>query len=180
LPLKEQGCFIASFHPLKAFAKGYLNTEAFDKVECVVEGDEQVCTWVKNSFTTLGANILTIKPEAKAGYHAAACMASNYLITLASCSEQLLLKAGFTAEAARIIIEKLMQSSLDNLKLISSISEALTGPLMRGDTETLSLHLDAIDDPLLNNFYRAAGLATLPLTQLPEETKQFIAHQLIL
>jgi predicted short-subunit dehydrogenase-like oxidoreductase (DUF2520 family) len=173
-PLKAQGCFIASFHPLKAFKTGYLNADAFNKVDCVLEGDEEACTWLTHSFSGLGANILTIKPEAKAAYHAAACMASNYLITLASCSEQLLLKAGLTQEQTRPIICKLMQGNLNNLQEAKLISESLTGPLMRGDYETLSLHLQAIENPAMKEFYKAAGLATLPLTHLTHNKKQTI------
>ena len=177
-PLRGQGCFVASFHPLKAFRSGYLDASAFNNVECVLEGDEGACSWLTHSFTTLGANIITIKPDAKATYHAAACMASNYLITLASYSEHLLLNAGLTPEQARKIISDLMQGNLNNLRESRFIADALTGPLMRGDTETLSLHLQAIDNPILSNFYKAAGLATLPLTDLTIDKKQCIANLL--
>lgn len=177
-PLKAQGCFIASFHPLKAFRAGYLNANSFKNVDCVLEGDEQACTWLNQSFSTLGANIITIKPEAKAIYHAAACMASNYLITLASCSEELLLKAGINQEQARPIICKLMQGNLNNLQETKLIAESLTGPLMRGDIETLSLHLKAIEHSVMKEFYKAAGLATLPLTQLTKDKQQTITELL--
>ena len=177
-PLKKMGCHISSFHPLKAFKTGYLDSNAFLNVECIAEGDEKVCAWLKDSFTRLGAHVMRLNPEAKAGYHAAACIASNYLITLASCSEHLLLNAGFTSEQARIMLVKLMQGNLDNLKASPSIADALTGPLMRGDTGTLSLHLAAIDNPLFQDFYKAAGLATLPLTQLTDDKKKLIMELL--
>ena len=177
-PLRAQGCFIASFHPLKAFRTGYLDANAFNKVDCVLEGDEPASTWLNHSFKVLGANIITIKPEAKAAYHAAACMASNYIITLASCSETLLLKAGIAQEKARKIIGNLMQGNLNNLQDTRLIADSLTGPLMRGDTETLSLHLQAIDNPVIKELYKAAGLATLPLTHLTTDKKQSIAQLL--
>jgi predicted short-subunit dehydrogenase-like oxidoreductase (DUF2520 family) len=177
-PLKAQGCSIASFHPLKAFKTGYLDADAFNKVDCVLEGDDQACIWLNHAFKVLGANIITIKPEAKALYHAAACMASNYLITLASCSETLLLKAGIAHDKARELIGNLMQGNLNNLNETKLIAESLTGPLMRGDNETLSLHLQAIENPVIKDFYKAAGLATLPLTQLPTNKRQSIENLL--
>ena len=143
-------------------------------MDCVLEGDEQACNWLKDSFTLLGANIVTIKPEAKAAYHAAACIASNYLITLASSSEQLFLAAGIPQNQIRQMIGKLMQGNLNNIQDTLQISESLTGPLMRGDTETIKLHLNAIENPSIKDLYKAMGLATLPLTQLPEDKKQFI------
>ena len=176
-PLKAQGCLVASFHPLKAF-RDHLDANAFNQVNCALEGDEQACTWLHDAFAGLGANIIPLKPETKATYHAAACMASNYLITLASCSEQLLHQSGITQEQSRQIICKLMQGNLNNLQETEWIAESLTGPLMRGDHETLALHLRAIEDPVLKQFYKAAGLATLPLTQLNKDKKQAITQLL--
>lgn len=173
-PLKTRGCFVASLHPLKAFREGFLATDAFNQVDCVLEGDEQACNWLTNSFTVLGANIITIKPEAKAAYHAAACIASNYLITLASCSEQLFLKAGIPQQQARHMLSKLMQGNLNNIQDRVQLSDSLTGPLMRGDSATLKLHLEAIDEQYINHLYKIMGLATLPLTQLTPEKQQSI------
>ncbi len=177
-PLKAQGCFIATFHPLKAFRAGYLNAYAFKSVDCVLEGDEEACTWLYRSFTQLGAHLFTINSESKAAYHAAACIASNYLLTLASCSEQLLLKAGIPQEQAKLLICKLMQGNLNNLQETQLIADSLTGPLMRGDNETLALHLQAIENPIIEKLYKIAGLATLPLTQLSEDKKQMITELL--
>ncbi|CEG59073.1 Rossmann-like and DUF2520 domain-containing protein [Legionella fallonii] len=177
-PLRAQGCLVATFHPLKAFRTGYLSADAFNNVDCVVEGDQEVCSWLHQAFTQLGAHLFTINSTAKAAYHAAACLASNYLITLASCSEQLLLKAGIPQEQAKRLICKLMQGNLNNLQEIPVIAESLTGPLMRGDNETLALHLQAIEDPTVEKLYKTAGLATLPLTQLSKDKKQIIAELL--
>lgn len=177
-PLKQQGCSIASFHPLKAFATGYLESNAFKQVHCVMEGDERVCHWLENTFTALDAHVLSIKPEAKATYHAGAAMASNYLITLASCAETLFLNAGIAKSDARKMILTLMQGNLDNLAKVEELAEVLTGPLMRGDINTLSMHLEANDDLRIKNLYKAAGLATLPLTKLSEEMKRDIQQLL--
>ncbi|MCL9683095.1 Rossmann-like and DUF2520 domain-containing protein [Legionella maioricensis] len=177
-PLKAQGCLVASLHPLKAFRADYLDANAFNRVDCALEGDEQACTWLHRVFTALGANIISLKPETKATYHAAACLASNYLITLASCSEQLLHQSGLTQEQARQITCKLMQGNLNNLQQTAHVSESLTGPLMRGDHETLALHLQAMEDPVMKQFYKAAGLATLQLTSLTEDKKQVITQLL--
>lgn len=173
-PLKEQDCYIASMHPLKAFKEGYLDTQAFENVDCVIEGDEQACQWLKMALNRLKANIITINPQSKAIYHAAACLASNYLITLASCSEQLLLKTGISQIEGRLLINKLMQSSLNNLIEAKTTAQALTGPIVRGDQGTLALHYQALEDPIIKKLYAAAGVATLSLTQLSEEKKQAI------
>lgn len=173
-PLKEQGCHVASMHPLKAFKQGYLSPDAFLNTYCVVEGDEMVCQWLHDAFHVLGAKMLDIQPKAKANYHAAACMASNYLITLASSSEQLMLNAGIPKEQAREMICDLMQGNIENLRQKNPIKESLTGPLMRGDVDTLNIHLQSIDELAIKKLYKAAGIATLPLTTLPDATQKMI------
>lgn len=171
-PLRKQGCFVASFHPLKAFKSNYLEPGAFKDVDCVLEGDSAVCDWLKSSFTSIGAHLIAIKAEAKTAYHTAACMASNYLITLASCSEELFLKAGINSEHSRRMIVNLMQGNLNNLQETECIAESLTGPLARGDLKTISLHLNSIENPDIKHLYLRAALSTLPMTQLSEESKQ--------
>lgn len=172
--LKQRGCFVASFHPLKAFKINYLEADAFNRVDCVLEGDKPVCDWLTDAFTSLGAHLVAIQPEAKATYHAAACMASNYLITLAACSEALFLEAGITSQQSRQMMVHLMQGNLNNLQNTKSIADSLTGPLARGDIQTISLHLGAIENKDMRHLYQVAAVNTLPLTQLPDDIKQKI------
>lgn len=173
-PLKNHGCFIASFHPLKAFKSNYLDAFAFAQVDCVLEGDAKACNWLKDAFTLLDANLIPIAPESKVLYHAAACMASNYLITLAACSEELFLKAGISPQKSRQMMVNLMQGNLNNLMQNANIADSLTGPLARGDIQTLALHFNAIDNPQIRCLYQSAALNTLPLAQLSAEIKEKI------
>lgn len=171
-PLQDRGCFIASLHPLKAFAADFLDEHAFQLVHCVLEGDIQACLYLTDLFEDLGAKLIRIRPESKALYHAAAVMASNYLITLAACSEALFKQAGIEANQTQNMILSLMQSNLNNINAKNAIAASLTGPLARGDMQTIERHLAAISDPLISALYKTAGLATLPLTQLSEENKK--------
>ena len=114
-------------------------------------------------FTEMGAHIIPIAASNKVAYHAAAVIASNYLVTLAHCSTTLLETIGFDEKTARTLIYQLMQSSMNNLHQTDSPAQALTGPLARGDTRTIQQHLEAIHTPEIQALYRAAGLATLPM-----------------
>lgn len=173
-PLKEQYCSVASFHPLKAFKTGYLDAQAFNQTSCVIEGDSLACTWLSTFFEGIGTHLVSVPPESKVLYHAAATIASNYLIALANSSEELLLQAGISHNEARSMICNLMQGSINNLKHTDQTAQALTGPISRGDAQTLSLHLEAIQNPAIKELYIKAGLATLPMTQLSDEKKQLI------
>lgn len=173
-PLKAQRCFVASLHPLKAFKQDYLDVNAFDQVPCIIEGDDEACQWLTTRFQALNAQVISINSNAKATYHAAACIASNYLITLAACSEALFIEAGISPDLIRPMLCQLMQGNLDNLKQAKPIAQTLTGPLMRGDLQTLTLHLQALDKPEIKALYKTAGLATLDFTSLSDEKKQAI------
>lgn len=171
MPLKTRGCHIASLHPLKAFSEGNLDQRAFMHCDCVIEGDELAVELLTPLFTTLGARIIPIKADGKAIYHAAAVIASNYLVTLAATAADLLQEAGIEAKPAQQMIVNLMTSSLNNVQQASEIKNALTGPLARGDFNTISRHLKALKNCFANELYRHAALATLPITDLDTKLK---------
>lgn len=169
--LKNKGCYVASIHPLKAFPSRTPNPDVFDGCDCVVEGDEVAVDFLLALFGQLGAKMLCLNAEKKQLYHAAATMASNYLVTLADVATSMLIEAGIVPEQAKLMCERLMENSLSNIKGSADVKQALTGPLMRGDLNTVLLHLNAITCPQIEGFYRAAGLATLPLTNNSGEQK---------
>ncbi|MFY7698191.1 MAG: Rossmann-like and DUF2520 domain-containing protein [Legionella sp.] len=168
--LKKRNCSIASIHPLKAFRSLPLNEEVFKGCYCVVEGDELAIRMLKTLFTDLGAVIVSIDSTKKSIYHSAAVMASNYLVTLAASATTLLQQAGIDDDLACSMVCQLMDSSMSNIKRSQQFTDALTGPLRRGDISTIHKHLNAIQDPLINDFYCVAALATLPLTSHNQET----------
>lgn len=179
-PLREQGCHIASIHPLKAFREGSMQADAFNRCDCVLEGDREALEILTPIFRFLGANPVTINAEKKASYHAAAVMASNYLVTLAANAVELFLQAGMEATQAKDIVGNLMQGSLNNIRQSPTMASALTGPLMRGDTATISQHLAALDNPQTRTLYEAAAYATLPLTTLSNKNKADIIQRFLL
>jgi predicted short-subunit dehydrogenase-like oxidoreductase (DUF2520 family) len=164
LPLKERGCLVASVHPLRAFASTVPLDQPFLDCDYAIEGDLAVVLLLSTVFGQWGAKMISLCAEKKQAYHAAAAMASNYIVTLASCATSLFMDAGIDALRAKELCEKLMSGSLQNMKGSADMAQALTGPLMRGDINTILLHLNAIKTPLTEGLYRAAGLATLPLT----------------
>ncbi len=166
-PLKHQNNAIASIHPLKAFRKDDLQRNALNDCYCVIEGDALAIEQINVIFTALGARVVSIQSDQKPTYHAAAVMASNYMVTLASCAMDLFTQAGLTSAQAKDITQTLMQSSLSNIQQTAMLTEALTGPLARGDINTIQKHLSAIEPAHIHALYRAAAMATLPLTSLP-------------
>jgi ATP-binding cassette subfamily F protein uup len=181
VPLKRKGLYIGSMHPLKAFCqKNQPEINAFHDIDCAIEGDKYAIEKLTAIANQLGANAFSITPDVKARYHAAAIMASNYLVTLAAEATTLFEKSGINKQTAHTLCTRLMQTSLDNLKITDTAEQALTGPLKRGDIETIEKHLDAFNTPTTKTVYQTMGLATLPLTENNDAIKGFTKNMSIL
>jgi predicted short-subunit dehydrogenase-like oxidoreductase (DUF2520 family) len=101
---------------------------------------------------TLGLRPFALADERRAAYHAGAAIASNYLVTLRHAAGALLESAGAPPEA----LDPLMQRTIEN-------GFELTGPIQRGDWETVDRHLQAIrrERPELEPLYRVLADATV-------------------
>jgi predicted short-subunit dehydrogenase-like oxidoreductase (DUF2520 family) len=163
---KSHGCHIASVHPLKSFANPNESIETFSGTHCAIEGDPEAIRVLNNLFTGIGGKIFSISKEKKRLYHAASVMANNYLVALHYQAVQCYLLAGVEAQTANILTTQMMDDALKNLKNYSH-ETSLTGPLQRGDINTVRDHVETLtaSNTLLSAIYCQLGLGTLPLTQ---------------
>ncbi|STX49945.1 Uncharacterized conserved protein [Legionella busanensis] len=177
-PLQEQGCYIASFHPLKAFRADVVDQNCFKNCDCAIEGDEQAIVILSTLFKPLGANLVTVDASKKILYHAAAVLAANHLVTLAAQAIELFVAAGIAEQEAKPIITRLMQTSLTNIQCAPSLTAALTGPLVRGDINTIAKHINAQKNLPTLSLYKLLSLKTLPLTNLSLTQKNLLINML--
>lgn len=171
--LKKLGGIVASAHPAHSFASPVRSLSTFESTVCTLEGDTPAIESINALFRAIGGQTTTIKTETKPLYHAATVMASNYLIALLNASETLLEKAGIEAALACAILSPLMRQSLEN-GLNDGPANALTGPIARGDINTLQAHLKAIEKsaPDLERIYATMGRQTLALTRQQNVLKE--------
>ena len=151
-----------SFHPLYPFRKGsrlHGNEGMLVGIEATQPNLE---IWLTQIAHAIGGNPAVLKPGSKAHYHAAAVIASNYLITLFDVSLNLMQDAGVSEASAKIALLSLMQGNLDNLQTLSP-AQALTGPIARGDVATIARHLSALENTAYEAFYRDMGQLTVNL-----------------
>jgi predicted short-subunit dehydrogenase-like oxidoreductase (DUF2520 family) len=108
---------------------------------------------------TLGMVPVAVAAESRALYHAAASVASNFLITLEVAAETLAARAGL----AREHLVPLVRASLENW--VTDGAAALTGPVARGDEATVLRQRAAVghDVPALLPLYDALVAATRAL-----------------
>ncbi len=139
-----------SLHPLQTFTHDR-GPEQLDGAWAAIAGEtEEARSTATGLAATLGLRPFALDDERRALYHAGAAIASNYLVTLRRVAGELLEASGAPADA----LEPLMRRVIEN-------GFQLTGPIERGDWETVERHRAAIaeDAPHLLDAYDA--LATL-------------------
>ncbi|NPA25315.1 MAG: DUF2520 domain-containing protein, partial [Deltaproteobacteria bacterium] len=87
--------------------------------------------------------LVELAGEDKVLYHAAAVVASNFFIALEDMAINLMSGIGVDNETARQMLLPLIRGSFENLERVSPL-EALTGPIVRGDDQTVAAHLEAL------------------------------------
>jgi predicted short-subunit dehydrogenase-like oxidoreductase (DUF2520 family) len=101
----------------------------------------------------LGGRCVAVADERRVEYHAAACIASNHLVALMGQVQRVAASADVPLE----VYLDLVRETIDNVAQLGPAA-ALTGPVARGDVQTVERHLAAID-PSERNAYRAMAEA---------------------
>ena len=149
------GCTCASMHALQTFARVEQALATIPGCYCFIEGDDTATTIAQHIAQTLQMHPVPLTAGKKAMYHAAAVMACNFLTALMDCVEQTAEQAGLAPHITRTAFAPLIDTTLRNIRAYTPLS-ALTGPIVRGDVETVRTHLQAMTDhPELADVYRA-------------------------
>ena len=138
--LRARGHAIGTFHPLLPLVDPDRAAAALRGAWIGIDGDDRARDASARLAAALGARLLAIPAGGKVRYHAAAVYASNFPVVLAALAERLLTDSGTDAATAHDAVLSLMAASIENFRLRPP-SEALTGPVMRGDVETVRRHL---------------------------------------
>lgn len=160
-PLLEAGYSVGTIHPLQSLADPILGAKQLQGVYFAVSGEPLAVSLARRLLHPLGGATLTVPASRRPLYHAAAVLASNYLSGLIGAAGRLMGQAGIPEEEALQAILPLARGSLENLGRLGSV-QALTGPVSRGDVETVRLHLRVLE-PRERALYAALGLEILSL-----------------
>jgi predicted short-subunit dehydrogenase-like oxidoreductase (DUF2520 family) len=140
---EQAGARIAGFHPLQTFAdvEGGLANLAGSAIG--IEADERSWPWLEALAASIQTRALRIPPGQRALYHAAAVLVSNGTVGLVSAAADLWHSLGVEREAAVQALLPLLRGTLRNLESLG-IPDALTGPVVRGDTGTIERQIEAL------------------------------------
>lgn len=143
--IEALGAFGYSVHPLYAISSQTESYKELQRAIFTLEGSFFYLSEMKTMFESTGSSVQIISGEKKALYHAAAVCASNQMLALAKVSQNLLLRCGFSDGLAQQALRPLMLGNMEKL-CTTSLEDALTGPIERGDIQTVLHHLDFLEE----------------------------------
>jgi len=154
--------FVGSIHPLQSFSSDEFDENPFNGIIAAIEGDPAAAKEAARIAEALGARPIAIRTDAKVLYHAAAVVASNYLVTLIDFAFKLIEQAGVSENEALDVLKPLIDGTLENIKKFG-VEKALTGPIARGDVATVESHVQEIEKkvPGLLELYKTLASHTI-------------------
>lgn len=165
--LRAAGFSCGTIHPLQTLSSTIQGTQALRGAWFAISGDGPAVEWARRIACLLEGECLEIAPGRRPLYHAAAVMASNYMVALVDAAQELMSAATRSEPGAALqALAPIASAALDNA-LRAGPAAALTGPIERGDAETIAMHLSALSEApeQIRNLYIAAGLQTLALAR---------------
>jgi len=154
-----RGAVTFSLHPLQTIPDGGTDLTA---APCAISGSDADGELLAGALSErLGMRPFAVPESSRAAYHAAAAIASNFLVALEESAAGLLDAAGI--DDARELLAPLVLRTAANWT--ERGSEALTGPIARGDAATVERHREAIRElaPELLPAYEALAARTVEL-----------------
>jgi len=161
----QAGASAGSFHPLQTFAIKSGGRERLSDIAYALEAsDDRMRGMLETLVAALGGRPQWISSSDKPLYHASAAMASNYLVTLLGDAAKLWESFGESRANGLQSLLPLVRGTMENLEGVG-LPDALTGPIARGDVETVRLHLQALtaSHPEVLPSYVAMGKRTIAL-----------------
>ncbi|HEY8832580.1 MAG TPA: Rossmann-like and DUF2520 domain-containing protein [Gemmatimonadaceae bacterium] len=163
--LNESGFPSGTFHPLVPFSDPEVAADLLRKGWVGIDGENAARGASRRLAGHMGARTLDIPAGKKAAYHAAAVISSNFPVVLASVAGHLLHDVGVPDASAYQAVESLMSGALANMRQALP-DDALTGPIVRADTETVGKHVRALEKHgSALDVYRALSAAAVEIAR---------------
>lgn len=156
-PWRHVGWAIGSLHPLQSFARP--DGQQLRHIYMASDGDAAAQEITKTLARLLDSTTFTVPAAERPSYHAAACFASNFVVTAAVLGQALLSRWTDTPADAAKALQPLLAGTMANLARTTDFSKALTGPIARGDVGTVQKHVDALPKAF-DGAYRDFALQT--------------------
>ena len=163
----QQGALAGSLHPFQTLACIASQEEGVARLEgatFAIEGEGWLGTLLAQMVADLGGRLVHWEPQYRALYHASAVLSCGYVAALLGAARRIWQELGYPPDEALNAILPITKSTLEAIDK-GGIEPAITGPVVRGDVDTVERHLIALEEytPALVPLYCSLGLQSLPL-----------------
>ena len=162
---KTAGASVAGFHPLQTFPD-YARPDRINNISYAIDcHDEDLDAWLKDFAALHNSRTFAIEGEtAHTAYHASAVLACGMLAGLVGVSAELWQAAGIDRERALEMLSPMLKSTIEAITE-DGLPNAISGPYVRGDLDTILKHLNstAAFNPDTSRAYAALALAQLDI-----------------
>jgi predicted short-subunit dehydrogenase-like oxidoreductase (DUF2520 family) len=166
--LRRCGAQVASVHPMMTFVAGA--SPSLAGVPFAIEGDAAAVRASRAIVKDLGGKAYAIRRQDKVAYHAWGTFASPLLTALLATTEHVAAAAGVNRREAKRRMLPILQQTLANYAALDAAG-AFSGPIVRGDAETIRRHLRILRKvPAAEQVY--AALAMAAVRYLPGKRKR--------
>ena len=139
---KERNISRASIHPFATFPKIVI-PPIRKHLFLSVEGDRQAVMGARVMFHPKYFTLMKLKKEDKAFYHLIGVFSSNLLVGLIASIYDMAGKLKWKEKDIHQLVYPIIEETLHNIKT-HGLKESLSGPLQRGDVETIEKHLNTL------------------------------------
>jgi len=165
--LRRRGASVASVHPLMTFVRG--STPSLSGVPFAIEGDASAVRVARSIVRHLGGRAYNIRKPDKTAYHAWGTFASPLLTALLAVTERVAERSGISREQAARRMMPILRQTLENYETFGP-AVGFSGPIIRGDADTVRRHLRILRKNLLAKEVYVA-LVKAALQWLPAKNK---------
>ncbi len=159
---RDAGAGVAAIHPIQSLASVELAIEKLPGSYFGVTAEGTAKEIAISLVQDLGGKAVDIDDKNKALYHAAACIASNYLVTLLYAAAEVYKASGMDEASALKAMLSLVKVTVSNVGDVGAVA-ALTGPISRGDAKVIKQHLESLKilDSGIIDIYKLLGHLTV-------------------
>lgn len=181
--LSDKNINTAAVHPYQTFYHDHKNI--LQNLACLVECSDSIFPIINEFLEIFEAKSIRVDKNFDRGkYHASAVAASNYLTSAIELSKRLLNDLSINPE---LFLPKIIETTIRNNFIYNHNKSALTGPISRGDLETVLNHVELLENNIVNNnvnynisknMYVYQALATIELALAENRIDEIKARQM--
>lgn len=136
--IQGKGVAIGGFHPLQSLPDPETGAASLNGAFAGIDGDDLAIDTLTHLATTLGMETFRLDDSTRPAYHAASAAAANFVVASLALSADLYESAGIDPKVSRPLVERAIANVYEH-----GPEGSLTGPIARGDIETVVGHLAA-------------------------------------